>query len=315
MGESSSSGSGGSTSGGTTSGGTTSGSSGGSTSGGSSGTGGTTGAPTCPGGGIGPGDHTIELMHGGLDRSFIVHVPPAYDGLEPVSLVLNFHGLTSNAGQQVFFSEMNDTADKEGFVVVYPEGIQSSWNAGECCGGAQSMGLDDVGFARAVVEAVEGVVCVDPRRVYATGMSNGGFMTNRLACEASDLFAAFAPVSAVLVLEPCENERPAPIMMFNGTADVLVSYEGGLFMGAEATFAGWAGRDGCVGDPVETFKNGAATCLTYDQCEGDAEVTLCTIEGMNHCWPGNDFCPLPPANTDISANDAMWAFFQAHPLP
>ncbi len=276
----------------------------------------TTGAPVeCPDGGLGPGDHELELMFNGSTRSFLLHVPPDYTGNEPTSLVVNFHGLTSNAGQQVLFSQMNETADAEGFVVAYPQGVQSSWNAGECCGGAQSMGLDDVGFARAVVEDVEAVLCIDPARIYATGMSNGGFMTNRLACEANDLFAAFAPVSAVNVALECEPARPVAVMMFNGTTDILVPYDGGLYTSAPETFDDWALRDGCVGDPVQTFMNGDASCLSYQECDEGVEVTLCTIDPMGHCWPGNGFCPFPPASTDISANDEMWAFFQQHTLP
>ncbi len=276
----------------------------------------TTGAPVeCPDGGLGPGDHELELMFDGATRSFLLHVPPSYTGDASTPLIVNFHGLTSNAGQQVLFSQMNGTSDAEGFIVAYPQGIQSSWNAGECCGGAQTMGLDDVGFARAVVEDIEAVLCIDPARIYATGMSNGGFMTNRLACEANDLFAAFAPVSAVNVTLECEPARPVAVMMFNGTTDILVPYDGGLYTSAPETFDDWALRNGCVGDPALTFMMGDASCLSYQECDDGVEVTLCTIDPMGHCWPGNAFCPFPPANTDISANDEMWAFFQQHTLP
>ncbi|MBK8260843.1 MAG: prolyl oligopeptidase family serine peptidase [Nannocystis sp.] len=271
--------------------------------------------PACPGGGLGPGDHTIQLTHDGMARSFNLHVPPSYDPGAPTPLVVNFHGLTSNAGQQAFFSGMTPLADAEGFLLAYPEGHMSSWNAGECCGGAQSAGVDDVGFARALVAEIQAITCVDERRIFATGMSNGGFMTNRLACAANDLFAAFAPVSAVLVTEPCLPARPVPIMAFNGTLDTLVSYNGGLFLGAPATFLAWAERNGCVGEPVQTFQKGAATCETFDDCEDGVTVTLCTIDPMGHCWPGQSFCPFIPANTDISANQEMWKFFQEHPLP
>ncbi|MEZ4384554.1 MAG: PHB depolymerase family esterase [Nannocystaceae bacterium] len=275
----------------------------------------TSGGLDCPGGGLGPGDHTIEVLHDGLTRTAILHVPPSYDGGAATPLVVNFHGLSSNAGQQVLFSGMNETADAEGFIVAYPEGVMNSWNAGECCGVAQEQGVDDVGFVRALVETVEGVTCVDPARIYATGMSNGGFMTNRLACEANDLFAAFAPVSAALVTIPCAPARAIPTMIFNGTQDALVPYDGGVFFGAAETFAFWVEASGCKGAPVTTYDEGAVTCETFDSCDEGAAVTLCTIDPMGHCWPGNDFCPFPPANSDISANDAMWAFFAAHPHP
>ncbi len=275
----------------------------------------TSGGLTCRGGGLGAGDHELSIEHDGMTRTLRLHVPPSYDDGVATPLVVNFHGLTSNADQQVLFSAMNPTADAEGFIVAYPNGHMNSWNAGECCGQAMSAEIDDVGFVRALVAEIEEVTCVDPARIFATGMSNGGFMTNRLACEASDLFAAFAPVSAVRVTEPCEPERPVPIMMFNGTVDSLVPYDGGLFIGAVETFEGWAAEGGCEGLPVETFAAGAATCETYEDCDAGVEVTLCTIDPMGHCWPGNAFCPFVPANTDISANESMWAFFEAHPLP
>ncbi|HGG57435.1 MAG TPA: hypothetical protein ENK31_06530, partial [Nannocystis exedens] len=251
-----------------------------------------TGGVMCMGGGLGPGDHDLEIEHGGLTRTLRLHIPPSYDGSEASPLVVNFHGLTSNVQEQVFFSGMNKTADAEGFMVAYPQGYMDSWNAGVCCGGAESAMIDDVGFVRALIETLEGATCIDPARIFATGMSNGGFMTHRLACEASDLFAAFAPVSSVLLTEPCEPERPVPIMMFNGTSDTLVPYEGGLFLGAVETFESWAAKGGCAGAPALTFAKGAATCQTYQECAEGAEVTLCTIDPMGHCWPGTAFCPF-----------------------
>lgn len=276
---------------------------------------GTTTGAACPDGGLGPGDHELDLDFDGLTRTFNLHVPPSYDGSAPTPLVLNFHGLSSNAGQQAFFSGMTPHADAEGYILAYPQGFQSSWNGGDCCGGAAAQGLDDVGLARAIVELIEDVTCVDPARVYATGMSNGGFMSNRLACEAADLFAAVAPVSAVIGVDECEPARPISVMMFNGTSDLLVPYDGGGFKSAPETFTGWADRNGCVGDPVETFANGDASCMTYQDCDEGVEVTLCTIDPMGHCWPGQAFCPFIPANTDIVANEEMWAMFQKFPLP
>lgn len=276
---------------------------------------GTTGAPACDGDGLGPGDHTVTLMHGGKMRSALVHVPQSYDPFSPTPLVLNFHGLTSNAGQQVFFSGMNLTSDAEGFVVAYPEGINSSWNAGACCGDAMNQQIDDVGFVRALVEDLEALLCVDERRIYATGMSNGGFMSHRLACEAADVFAAAAPVSATMVLGQCAPSRPIPVMMFNGTADSLVFYDGGLYPSAPKTFADWGDRDLCVGAPVVSKQVGATTCELYESCADDVQVAFCTHEGMGHCWPGNAFCPIGQANTDLDANAEMWAFFSKFALP
>lgn len=274
-----------------------------------------TGAPACPGGGLAAGTHTVMLEWDGLTRQAIVHVPPGYDAGTPTPLVLNLHGLTSNATQQLGFSGMNQTADAEGFVVAYPSGVGDSWNAGACCGTAVQQKVDDVGFLRALVEHLHTQLCIDPARVYATGMSNGGFMTNRLACEAADLFAAVAPVSSTLITPDCAPTRPVPIIVFNGTGDLLVPYGGGLYQGAQATFQDWATIDGCTGDPVPGKIAGTASCETYDQCQGGVSVTLCTIDGMGHCWPGQPLCPWGAVNTDMSANDEMWALFSQHTLP
>jgi polyhydroxybutyrate depolymerase len=276
-----------------------------------------TGEPiACPPAALAVGDHTIQVVHGGLKRSALVHIPASADLGAPAPLVLNFHGLTSNAGQQAFFSGMTPKSDAEGFILVYPEGVQSSWNAGACCGGAIDQNIDDVGFVRALVAQLSLTLCIDQRRIYATGMSNGGFMSHRLACEAADLFAAVAPVSAVNGMDSCAPSRPVPVMMFNGTLDPLVAYDGGgLFQSAGQTFADWSARDLCDDAPKPGKSSGAASCLQHELCDGDVSVVFCTFEGMGHCWPGQAFCPLGAASTDLSANDEMWAFFSEHTLP
>jgi polyhydroxybutyrate depolymerase len=244
-----------------------------------------------------------------------VHVPPGLDPQAPAPVVLNFHGFTSNGQQQVFFSGMNPLADEEGFIVVYPDGVMNSWNAGACCGGAMQMQVDDVGFVRALVARLQGELCVDARRVYATGMSNGGFMSHRLACEAADLVAAVAPVSCVNGMDTCAPSRPVPVLMFNGTLDPLVSYEGLLYEGVAETFAGWAERDGCDGAPTAGPTVGQASSEAYLDCDAGARVIQWTHEGMGHCWPGNPVCPFGEASVDIAANAEMWAFFSEYALP
>jgi len=273
-------------------------------------------AVVCPLAALAAGDHKIQVVHAGLKRSALVHIPASVDLQAPAPLVLNFHGLTSNPEQQVFFSGMNPTADAEGFIVAYPEGVQSSWNAGACCGGAIDQQVDDVGFVRALVAQLALTVCIDERRVYATGMSNGGFMSHRLACEAADLVAAIAPVSAVNGMATCEPSRPVPVMMFNGTLDPLVAYNGGgLFQGAEQSFSEWAARDLCADAPKPGASAGAASCVQHELCADEVAVVLCTFQGMGHCWPGQAFCPFGAASTDLSANDEMWAFFRGYTLP
>jgi polyhydroxybutyrate depolymerase len=265
----------------------------------------------------------IDLEFGGTMRSYEIHLPPAYDGTTALPLVLNFHGFTSSGRGQQASSNMDLTADDEGFLVAYPNGLDSSWNAGICCGRSATFDVDDVGFARAVIDDIGARGCIDESRVYATGMSNGGFFSHRLACEAADVIAAVAPVAGVLGIDAaaCTPARPIPLIHLHGTGDMLVPYEGGGLAGSQSvadSTAGWLARNGCAGEPSVSYQNGAATCETFDQCEGDASVTLCTIEGAGHCWPGQP-CPmlgdLGESTTDIDANEAMWELFSTVKLP
>lgn len=278
----------------------------------------TTAAPACAGQ-LAAGDHTIELTHDGIKRTALVHVPASANLDEPTPLVFNFHGYLNTAELQQTFSGMTPKSDEAGFIVVYPNGTETSWNAGVCCGNAAVKKIDDVGFVRALAAELQVQLCIDPRRIYATGMSNGGFMTHRLACEAADLFAAFAPVSAVNGMTDCTPSRPVPLLMFNGTADLLVLYNGGgnggTFISAPKTFDDWAKRDGCVGAAVPGKTSGKSSCKTHDLCDADVSVTLCTMDNMGHCWPGQPSCIYGTPNTDLSANDEMWEFFKNNPLP
>ena len=267
----------------------------------------------------------IDLEFGGAVRSYEVHVSPDYDGSVPLPLVLNFHGFTSNGSEQQGYTMMNDTADTHGFIVAYPNGLSNSWNAGVCCGVSAENGVDDVGFTRAIIDDLGARGCVDLSRVYATGMSNGGFMSHRLACEASDVIAAIAPVSAVLGLEPssCKPGRAVPLIHFHGTDDFLVPYDGGGLadsVSVPESIDFWIDRNGCSGEPAVTFSEGMVTCESIDQCAERSSVTLCTIQDGGHCWPGEpcgriEGIDLGLATMDINANEAMWALFSSVSLP
>jgi polyhydroxybutyrate depolymerase len=256
---------------------------------------------------LGPGDHTLLSSYDGVSRSVLVHVPAKYDSAVATPLVLNMHGFTSNPTQQITFSGMNPVADAEGFVVAYPTGTNSSWNAGTCCGLAASNDVDDVGFLREVVAELSTRLCVDPARVYATGMSNGGYMSHRLGCEASDLFAAVAPVAGAMGIATCEPGRAMPVVAYNGTEDNLVSYEDGR----EAMLQ-WVATNACDGEPSDVTMHGGSRCERWTGCRDDVEVELCTLEGMGHCWPGGsellclDF--VGPYSDEIDANSHMWSF-------
>jgi len=285
-------------------------------------TGGQMGHPaTCSGLTRPPEEVAWMLDFGGMQRSYNVHVPPAYDPTRPSPVVLNFHGLSEPPDTQALFSGMSTKANTAGYLVVYPAGTGNpiSWNAGTCCASAAQAHVDDVGFVRALLDALSSKLCIDSHRVFATGMSNGGMLTHRLACELSDRIAAFAPVAGDLVSSPCNPPRAVPILHFHGTADTYVPYTGSPSIGFPPVpdmMAAWAARDGCAATAQDSFSNGDTHCQSWPGCSAGAEVVLCTVEGGGHTWPGGlDVPTLGKTTTDINADDKMWEFFQKHVLP
>jgi polyhydroxybutyrate depolymerase len=276
------------------------------------------------------GTRSVQLQHGGRPRSSLLHVPDKYDPSSGAMLVLNFHGFTSTGWQQALLSRMSRHSDERGFIVAYPEGIAASWNAGACCGTAWSDSVDDVGFVRALLDAIAERYCIDPSRVFATGMSNGGFFSHRLACELSDRIAAVAPVAGVLGIPEaaCAPPREVPVLHFHGTADPLVPYAGGtpilpqlgaglVFRSVAQTLTHWRSRNGCSGFERGFYQQGDATCVEWPDCSGGAQTALCTIDGGGHTWPGG--LPLPElvagkTSGDLDATATMLDFFEAHAM-
>jgi polyhydroxybutyrate depolymerase len=277
-----------------------------------------TASGSCPSGGLAPGQHLLQLEVGGRTRLFRLRVPSAGARGEPLPLVVNFHGYTSSASAQARYTGMEDAAERDGFLAAHPEatGRPSGWNAGPCCGAAAADGVDDVGFARALVEEVAARACVDEARVYATGFSNGGFLSHRLACEAADVFAAVAPVSGALLLPAgeCRPSRPVPLLHVHGTRDDTVGYAGGgrvaSFPDVPGVLAAWAARNGCAAEPRQTLAQGAVRCVAWEACREGAEVALCTVEGGTHTWPGSF-----NGTRDLDATDAAWRFLSRFRKP
>src|SRR5262245_34040344 len=209
------------------------------------------------------GDQTRKLTVAGRDRNYLVHVPPSYDGGKPVPVVLIFHGGASHAAQMVHFCGLNEKADQEGFLAVYPSGSGHAehaltWNAGNCCGYAQEQRIDDVDFVRRVLDDLTGVAKVDANRVYATGMSNGGMMAYRLASELSDRIAAIAPVGGPMGTDDCHPRRPVSVLHFHGTDDKFAPFKGGRgerslsqanFVSVELSVCRWVKSNGCRENP------------------------------------------------------------------
>jgi polyhydroxybutyrate depolymerase len=267
------------------------------------------------------GDLEWTVTAGGQERRVRVHLPGTYAPDRALPVVLSFHGYTSTAREQDALARMSRKADEAGFIAVHPEGTggQQSWNGGACCGDATKNDVDDVAFVSALLDELETRLCVDDRRVFATGMSNGGFLSHRLACEMSERIAAIAPVAGVIGVSSCAPKRPMSVMQFHGTLDTLVPYNGSLtsgFPSVNATVDGWAKRSACVGSPREIVRQRDVVCTRYETCAGGAEVALCTVTGGGHTWPGGTPVPiLGYTTTSIRATDAMWEFFQRHPLP
>jgi len=280
-----------------------------------------------------PGDHTRTLKVDGQDRSYRVHIPKKYDGKTPTPVVLALHGAAMNGPMMVAFCGLNKKADEAGFIAVYPSGTGTGifliWNAG---GFASKDRADDVAFIRALLDDLTGVVKVDPKRVYATGISNGGMMCYRLAAELSDRIAAVAPVAGTMAIEKASPKRPVPIIHFHGTADTLVPFNGqgkGIdaakfmrFKSVEDSILTWVKIDGCDEKPEmvslpDTAKDGTTIeRKTYGHGKDGAEVVLFVIKGGGHTWPGEE----PPigfigkSTKNIAANDLLWDFFQKHPM-
>jgi polyhydroxybutyrate depolymerase len=205
---------------------------------------------------------------------------------------------------------MSPKADAEAFIVVYPEGVDQLWRDGP--------GSDDVQFVRDLIAHLRGEYTIDPKQIFATGISNGGGMANRVGCDLSEVIAAIGLVSgAYNAWKICKPGRPVPVVAFHGTADNIVPYEGvGLGNAAPPIpewASAWAERDGCVSTPT-TFSQGEVTGETWGNCEAGAEVVLYTIAGKGHSWPGSAM-PAQITTRDINATDVIWDFFKSHPMP
>jgi len=267
----------------------------------------------------------VPVQVGDTERTFNIVIPNAHDGETPISVVLAFHGWSLNAAVMAQMSGLSATAAVHGFVVAYPQGVGHSWNAGSCCGTAFEQQMDDVAFVRALVDNIGENLCVDLDRVYATGFSNGGMLSHRLACEASDVIAAIAPVAGVIMLEDadCTPPRPMPILHFHGTGDTSVGYYGNGMVehvSVAESVASWVERNGCDPDPEITFMEDDTTCETWSSCGDEGVVaTLCSIEGMGHCWPGDPMCTGGNgdgvASTTLPASNAIALFFNEYALP
>ena len=261
----------------------------------------------------------ISVSTGGKTRDALVHIPSGYSSAAPVPLIVNFHGDGSTGKEQEALSGMSALADREGFLVAYPNGINQQWNTD-----AGPAGAPDRKFISDLVSQLRTDYRVNPKRIYATGMSNGGGMTNRVGCSMANIFAAIAPVEGGYIEgSACVPARPMPVMAFHGLTDLIVPYTGGVGKGAAKgiTFtpipdwaAAWANRDSCNATPQATHPDADVTRQEWTQCAGDASVILYSIDHHGHSWPGSKLRPAITSQA-VNATAEMWRFFQAHPMP
>jgi polyhydroxybutyrate depolymerase len=280
-------------------------------------------------------------MHfGGKERVYVVHTPPQSKPTSKLPCVLALHGGGGKAEQFSTFVGMNEVADAEGFVAAYPQGIVKrkfgyGWNDGRVVTTNDEKDLDDVAFLSALVDTLSAQFGIDTKRVYATGMSNGGFMAGRLACELSNKIAAVAIVTASRAIDQdCSPSRPVPVMILNGTADPLVPYNGGKMVNVkdvEATILStdslvnfWRCVNKCSTIPVtkdfpDINRGDKSTVTSFLYVGQGADVLLYKVQGGGHTWAssGNQFLYgliAGATNNDISASTEIWAFLRKYSI-
>jgi polyhydroxybutyrate depolymerase len=261
-------------------------------------------------------DTTQVLFYRGVSRRYIVHVPPNYNAATQFPLVLNFHASGAKPETQRQNSQFNPVADKNGFIVVYPEGVKRTWNAGMCCGYAEWQNIDDVGFVRELLLALKKKYAVDPKRVYATGFSNGAMFAYRLACEMPDQIAAVGVVAGGLGVDGPEPTRPVPVIHIHGLRDENYPFNGGVgprstakvsFRAVSDTIGWWVRVNRCALTPVDTQKSNDFFMERYERAPGQsgAPVVLYRLTNSGHSWP----------RKPLSASDVIWEFLSKQALP
>lgn len=285
---------------------------------------------------------TESITVDGIERTYLIHFPTSYDGAEPVPLLIVFHGGGGNGRNIQETTDFNEKSDKEGFIVVYPQGTGRldnfllTWNVGFCCGYAYQNQIDDVGFIRELIYYIQSQYNVNYSRIYATGISNGGMMTYRVGAELSDIFAAIAPVAASIGGQATEQEmlwmipgpvEPVSVIAFHGMNDSRVPYDGGIpaandtkgaysYLSVNESIAFWVERDQCTDTPIRNISSsGNIIYDIYSNGTNGTEVVLYSIVDGGHAWPGGrkgrEQGDEP--TEDISATDLMWSFFENHP--
>lgn len=287
------------------------------------------------------GDYTLSLESGGRTRSLEMHVPPQAAQGQAVPVLLVLHGGNGTGARLQSSLGFDAYADRDGVVVIYPDGIENNWSDGRGTTDAELAGVDDIGFLGDLLDQVEAHAHLDAGRVWVTGVSNGGIMSHRVACDLSERVAAVAPVISAFptaYLEACQPARPIPMVALQGTADEFINLEGGdasheatglgdggLIESAEATAAFWAQHNGCAPapqvqqlEPISDEDDTRVELRSWRGCDQGASIDYYIVHGMGHVWPPLQGA-LPrisgPTSHQISATEVVWSFVTAHRLP
>ena len=261
-----------------------------------------------------------SIPHDGMNRTFLLHLPIGYNDSTDIPLIVAMHGGFGNAYSIENQSQLSAKADVENFIVVYPEGVVggvlniSSWNAGWCCGYASNSNVDDIGFIDALLDTLINLYAVDTNRIYATGMSNGGFLTYRLGCELSERIAAIAPVAASMSMVDCIPSRPIPLIDLHSYLDTHIPYDGGIGSGPsnhynppqDSVLNFWAENSNCLDLNDTIVHNSQYTFIKWTSCDCNSEVHHYITQDGGHSWPG--------VSNFIDATDLIWSFFQQYTL-
>ncbi len=279
------------------------------------------------------GDHVYTLNHDGLVRTYRVHVPQNYRAARAVPLLFAFHGGSGDMEHMANDRHYGliSKSEAEGFIVVFPNGYSklksgkfASWNAGNCCANARDEQIDDVGFVRKMIAAVSQTFNINSHQIYATGMSNGGMMAYRLACEMSDTFKAIAAVAGTDNTISCRPDSAVSILHIHAANDDHVLFNGGAgaqsrdaskvtnFTSVPNTIDQWVQHNQCLPTLQRLFDQKEAFCEVYRHCQNNTQVQLCVTQTGGHSWPGG----VKPRTDEspsqaISAVDVMWRFFSS----
>lgn len=279
------------------------------------------------------GDVAVTLHTDAMARHYLLHVPGGSAPAGGWPLLVALHGNMGNGAGMVRLTHLDDVADRRGFVVAYPDGVDRSWADGRGVTDADSKGIDDVAFLDSLVADAGRRTTIDTHRLYVAGISNGGFMTQRLACDRATTYAAVAIVDALLTTPmangACKPGAPIAVMIIAGTADPLVPYAGGdvrrgrgHVLDAQRSAAQWAQWDRCgsATAPVQlpdSARDGTTTSVVrYEGCAGGSAVWLVSVDGGGHTWPGGrQYLPrlvIGRTSRDFDASEYVWSFVSTH---